>query len=122
MKFIVRNVTIDWVNIGVINMAKRGDAARESVRDTIVKAFEATNNFVTIQDKKIYVTAQDGPGGEVIQFAIAMTIPKTPVQGSGQPTTETTKAVVGEPPQPVDLAPEDKEKVKELMERLGINQ
>ena len=103
-------------------MAKRGDQARESVKNTIIEAFSKDGNFVTFQDKKIYVQAKDGANGEVIQFAITMTMPKTPVAAgaapiavsndwSGEPSTVDT---------PTELAPEDKAKVADLMEKLGI--
>ena len=59
---------------------KRGDLAREKVRDTIIKAFGG--DFITIYDKKIYVKAQDGANGEEIQFAITMTMPKTPIDAA----------------------------------------
>ena len=54
-------------------MAKRGDFAREEVKQIIINAFG--DNFVGIQDKKIYVKAKDA-GGEVIQFCINITMPK----------------------------------------------
>ena len=60
-------------------MAKRGDCARTKVRETIMNAFGS--NFVAEQDKKLYVMAQDD-SGEMIQFAIAITMPKTPIGGN----------------------------------------
>ena len=49
-------------------MAKRGDAARADVMDTIVRAFKDVDALEGVVDKKIYVWAQDGAGGEKIQF------------------------------------------------------
>ena len=57
-------------------MAKRGEIARERAKDIICKAFG--EDFVTVQDKKIYVMAKD-EGGEKVQFAITLTMPKTPI-------------------------------------------
>lgn len=65
-------------------MPKKGDVARETVKNTIIETFNSTGNYVAFVDKKIYVTAQDGPGGEVLQFAISMTMPKTPVASAAQ--------------------------------------
>ena len=98
---------------------KRGDVAREAVRNTIIKAFEG--NFVGMQDKKIFVQAQDGPAGEMIQFAISLTMPKVPLfADAGNSTsveaTSTSIASSG----PVVLAKEDEEMVNELMRRLHI--
>ena len=55
-------------------MAKRGDAARAEVMSTITNAFATTGNLVGTIDKKIYVTADDG--GEILQFAISITMPE----------------------------------------------
>ncbi len=107
-------------------MSKKGDQARESVKNIIIDAFTQKNAFVAFQDKKIYVQVPDGPNGEVLQFAIAMTMPKVPVV-AGAPTTAPTdwssdSISAGENPQvtPTELSPEDKAKVQELMERLGV--
>lgn len=107
-------------------MAKRGDQARESVKNTIVEAFSNLGAFVCIQDKKIYVTAKDGPGGETLQFAIAMTMPKTPVAAEPSPTDWTndgdgTSVAPVAAPTPVALDPADKAKVEELKRRLGVS-
>ena len=103
-------------------MAKRGELARESVKNTIIDAFSATNSFVTVRDKKIYVNVPDGPNGEIIQFAISMTMPKTPIESAG-PVGKASNGVTfsEEPTGPVELSPADKEKVSQLMNRLGIN-
>lgn len=101
-------------------MAKRGDAARQSVMDTICKAFG--DNFVGIQDKKAYVFAQDGVNGERIQFAISITMPKTPIAGGGDsmPSTASSEAPAATNFTPTELAPDDKAKIEELKAKLGI--
>lgn len=101
-------------------MSKRGDQARESVKNTIMAAFSNTNNFVGIADKKIYVTAEDGIGGEKIQFAISMTMPKTPLSESAIATTSNETAATPKTSGPVILAAEDEAMVDKLMEKLGI--
>lgn len=95
-------------------MAKKGDLARESVRDTIINAFKEKDSFVCIQDKKIYVEAKDGDNGEVYQFAISMTMPKTPVEGISFEKEEPSK------PAAVELSESDKAKVEELKRMLGF--
>lgn len=105
-------------------MPKKGEVARQNVAQTIIKAFQATNDFVCFQDKKIYVLAQDGDNGEKLQFAISLTMPKTPVaaQTTANPNENgvSTGAVVNTAPTPVDISPEDREKVAELKKMLGI--
>lgn len=100
-------------------MAKRGDQARESVKNTIIAAFSGSNDYVGFVDKKIYVTAQDGVGGEKIQFAISMTMPKTPLSADAAASAEVTPAMTG-PSGPVVLAEEDEKAVDELMKKLGV--
>lgn len=97
---------------------KRGDAARESAKNTIINAFAATGDYVATLDKKIYVTAKDGPNGEVIQFAISMTMPKVPVEPQEQ-SSDTPVSTVSETF--TELSAPDKQKVAELMQKLGIS-
>ena len=101
-------------------MAKWEDTAGQSVMDTICKAFG--DNFVGIQDKKAYVFAQDGVNGERIQFAISITMPKTPIAGGGDsiPSTSSSEAPAATNFTPTELAPEDKAKIAALKEQLGI--
>lgn len=98
---------------------KRGDNAREFVKNTIISAFEAVNGYVCIQDKKIYVEAEDAPGGERIQFAISMTMPKNRVSASNGGSGASS------PDQPemrevYSLSDADFAKINELKERLGV--
>ena len=107
-------------------MPKKGDQARQKVAQTIIDAFSATGNFVCFQDKKIYITAKDGAMGELLQFAISMTMPKVPVAGASQTTAGTdgnesaTGIVENTPPTPVEISPEDKNEVERLKQMLGI--
>ena len=106
-------------------MAKRGDAAREAVKNKIIEAFGP--NFVAFLDKKIYVEAQDGPGGETLQFAITMTMPKTSVsREEGTNTTAPASSDWSGPAAatpvatPTEITDDDKAKVAELMKKLGL--
>ena len=108
-------------------MPKRGDIARERVKDTIINAFSASGDYITTQDKKIYVQARDGDNGEVIQFAISMTMPKTQVSAApaatwypeGSPDSEQVSMPV-KTVKPVEMSPEDKAAVERLKRALGV--
>lgn len=102
------------------NLAKKGDLAREYVKNKIVEAFGG--DFVGIADKKIYVKARDGENGEEMQFAISMTMPKTPLETAGSSTPDLSTGVFSSVPAstPVEMDPADKAKVEELKKRLGI--
>lgn len=107
-------------------MAKRGEIARDRAKDIIVKAFGG--DFVSIQDKKIYVMAKD-ENGEKIQFAITLTMPKTPIDTGDKYVNKndwTDSDVINVPsasPSPsvnTEVSDEDKKKIDELMRTLGI--
>ena len=108
-------------------MPKRGDIARERVKNTIMDAFSATNDLICVQDKKIYVQARDGDNGEVIQFAISMTMPKTQVVAAGpatwypggSPDSEQVSMPI-KTVEPVEMSPEDKAAVERLKRALGV--
>ena len=102
---------------------KKGDGARAFVASTIEEAFRSLGLYVTTQDKKIYVNAQDGAGGEVLQLAISMTIPKTPI---GKPAVNGVVSGEGAFPAtpvatPTQLSAEDQAAVQDLMNRLGVS-
>lgn len=101
-------------------MARKGDQARAEVMEKILRTFEGS----FVQDKKIYVTAAEG--GETIQFAVSLTMPKIPVSGSA-PSVNTSadgnhdwsdKPATATP---VEISTEDNTKVEELMRRLNIS-
>lgn len=98
-------------------MARKGDQARTEVTNRILEAFPGS----FISEKKIYVNTIEG--GEPIQFAIALTMPKIPVvnaaggsdtAGNHDWSENATTAT------PIEITPEDDAKVTALMERLGI--
>lgn len=103
-------------------MPKKGDAAREAVKNVIIKAFG--EDYVGIQDKKIYVQAQDGPGGETLQFAISMTMPKNPLPAAGGGTWAPGGSLDSEDVPTVvvsEMSAADKAAVERLKQRLGIS-
>lgn len=105
-------------------MARKGDQARAEVMTRIVNAFPGS----FIQDKKIYVTAIEG--GEAIQFAVSLTMPKTPVAGPDGSTgvdaagNHDFSGTAAKPvtPTATEISPEDSAKVDALMARLGIKE
>lgn len=107
-------------------MAKRGDQARQSVMDAITTLFAEKGMLEGIQDKKIYVWATDGPGGERVQYAISLTAPKVQVTcGGAVPSNDgawpvATSTAPAAQPAPTQLSDEDKAKVDELMKALGL--
>jgi len=111
-------------------MAKRGDVARASVLTAIEECFKSKGDLEGTVDKKIYVWAQDGPGGERIQYAISITAPKTPVTCGGsvggdqapwEDAPQTSGAASSAPNVPIELSAADKAKVASLMASLGLN-
>ena len=96
---------------------RRGDLAKQYVSDTIIQTFD--ESYVTTQDKKIYLNVPDGPGGEIVQIALSMTMPKVQIEApaAGAPTSASTHAPAKTP---VTLSDDDKAAVAQLMKNLGI--
>ena len=106
-------------------MAK-GAVAKENVTKILAEAFGS--NFIGEYDKKIYVYANDG--GEMVQIAISMTCPKTPVgtvspaaldfggdldfENMGAPVVAQTAF------EPAEISEEEKQTVADLMAKLGL--
>jgi hypothetical protein len=93
-------------------MAK-GQIAKETLGSIIIEA--VGDKFVTVQDKKIYVNMDDG--GETVQVAIAMTVPKTPI-AAGSSTSSSSKE--NSAFTSTELSPEDKAKVEQLKKLLNV--
>lgn len=101
----------------------RGSVAKEKVTEKIKAAFGA--DYVGEVDKKVYVWADDG--GERVQIALSMTCPKVFVN-----TVDTTSLnyntgidfsggdTVVVAPEKVEISDEEKENVRNLMQRLGL--
>ena len=58
----------------------------------------------------------------MVQIAVSLTMPKTPIAGGGDsmPSTASSEAPAATNFTPTELAPEDKAKIEELKQRLGI--
>lgn len=101
---------------------RRGDLAKQSAIATIQEAFG--ENFVGLVDKKLYINVKDGPNGEVVQLAIALTMPKTPVTADAVPVAapkvDANAAWESKPSTPTKLSADDEKKVADLCARLGI--
>lgn len=101
----------------------RGSVAKEKVTEKIKAAFGA--DYVGEVDKKIYVWADDG--GERVQIALAMTCPKTFVNTVNTASLNYNNGIdfsgedtVVVAPEKVEISDEEKENVRNLMQRLGL--
>lgn len=102
----------------------RGAIGKQNVINKIKQAFGA--DFIGEYDKKIYVYTQEN--GERIQIALSLTCPKVPVAISDNPTTgdfnfedDAPNVVVAAGAyQPAEITKEERERVNDLMKRLGL--
>jgi hypothetical protein len=105
-------------------MAARGTQAKEFVTKKIMEAFG--QNFIGTYDKKLYINAPEN--GELIQVAISLTCPKTPVEFTGSVQTgdfnfedvEPTVMSAAAGPATVEVTAEEKQTIEDLMKRLGL--
>ncbi len=97
---------------------KKGDIARETVKNQIIKAFG--DNYIGQRDKKIYVNAKDGPSGEIIQVAISMTIAKIQIGNFVEDGGGAFPSTTEQKPNSTELSDEDKSEVARLMKKLNI--
>ena len=104
-------------------MAK-GTIGKQNVINKIKQALGA--DFIGEYDKKIYVWTTEN--GERIQIALSLTCPKVPVAISDNPTTgdfnfedDAPNVVVAAGAyQPAEITKEERERVNDLMKRLGL--
>ena len=104
-------------------MAK-GTIGKQKVINKIKQNFGA--DFIGEYDKKIYVWTTEN--GERIQIALSLTCPKVPVAISDNPTTgdfnfedDAPNVVVAAGAyQPAEITKEERERVNDLMKRLGL--
>ena len=101
----------------------RGAQAKSKVEQIISSAFK--DNFLGVYDKKLYVQAEEN--GEMVQVAISLTCPKTPVVISNKPLNfedklnfEDGATIIQHPQMQTEISDEERQTVKELMERLGL--
>lgn len=109
-------------------MARKGDEAKSKIIEKIKESFG--QDFVGIQDKKLYVVQEEN--GEKLQFAISITMPKTGIET----TTTVTNSIeveefslggvklVNKPIETLanseEMRAKEKETVKKLMAELGL--
>ena len=107
-------------------MARKGDIAKATVLNKISEIYPDA----IFADKKLYVWETD-EGGEKVQIAIAMTMPKVPVEGgesmpkvsSGAAPWENAAAAASMKKMDKIIASKDEEEmVAKLMEKLGIKE
>ena len=102
----------------------RGAIGKQNVINKIKQAFGA--DFIGEYDKKLYVWATEN--GERIQIALSLTCPKVPVAISDNPTTGDFNFEDDAPNvvdaagayQPAEITKEERERVNDLMKRLGL--
>lgn len=97
---------------------RKGEVAKDEVLEILKKAFG--NKFVGVQDKKVYLNMEED--GEIVQFALSITKPKTMVtiekEESKLPQKEESKII--------DISSKERdrkiqeESVRKLKERLGL--
>lgn len=102
-------------------MAK-GSIAKEVITKKLKEAFGA--DFIGEVDKKIYIQAPEN--GEMVQIAISMTCPKTPVTVSNAPVVKNgIMDFEAEPelvaPTPVaEVTEDERATIQDMMRRLGL--
>ena len=104
-------------------MAK-GTIGKQNVINKIQQAFGA--DYIGEYDKKIYVWTQEN--GERIQIALSLTCPKVQVEVAKSPVTgdfnfedDAPSAIVAAGGfHPADITDEERARVNDLMEKLGL--
>ena len=101
-------------------MAVRGATAKIAVQNKIQEAFG--NDYITMQDNKIYVWADDG--AERVQIAISMTCPKVPIDTAAVPDDGDTSDWDFTDPSPApaqaQISVDEQQNIEDLMKRLGL--
>lgn len=101
-------------------MAK-GAIAKEIITKKLKEVFGA--DFIGEADKKIYIQAPEN--GEMVQIAISMTCPKTPIGVSNGPAIRNGMMdFEAEPiftaPKTSEISEEERETIQDMMKRLGL--
>lgn len=97
-------------------MAK-GAIAKESVIKKITEAFGA--DYLGEVDKKYYVQAEEN--GEMVQVALSLTCPKTPVAFSGYVSVSGPAEMPVEAPRAsIEISDDEKKNIADLIARLGL--
>lgn len=100
-------------------MAK-GAVAKENAAKKMAEVFGS--NWIGEYDKKYYIWSEEN--GEKVQIAISMTCPKTPIGEAGAVTDSNVlnfeDSVTSGEGAKVDITPDEKKNVADLMARLGL--
>ena len=102
----------------------RGAIGKINVTNKIKEAFGA--DFIGEYDKKLYIWTQEN--GERIQIALSLTCPKVQVAVADAPATgdfnfeddAPSTVVAASAFQPADITTEERERVNDLMKKLGL--
>ncbi len=98
----------------------RGAIGKQKVIEQIAKAFG--EDFIGEVDKKVYVWTEEN--GERIQIALTLTCPKTPVVTDNDTGDwDFSESEIKTAPTPIvipEITSEEKEKVADLMKKLGL--
>lgn len=100
-------------------MAK-GAVAKENAAKKMAEVFGS--NWIGEYDKKYYIWSEEN--GEKVQIAISMTCPKTPIGEAGAAVDSNVlnfeDSVASGGDTKVDITPDEKKNVADLMARLGL--
>ena len=100
-------------------MAK-GAVAKENAAKKMAEVFGS--NWIGEYDKKYYIWSEEN--GEKVQIAISMTCPKTPIGEAGAVTDSNIlnfeDSVASGEGVKIDITPDEKKNVADLMARLGL--
>lgn len=100
-------------------MAK-GAVAKENAAKKMAEVFGS--NWIGEYDKKYYIWSEEN--GEKVQIAISMTCPKTPIGKAGAAVDSNVlnfeDSVASGGDTKVDITPDEKKNVADLMARLGL--
>lgn len=101
----------------------KGTIAKQNFANKLKEVFG--QDYIGEVDKKLYVYADDG--GERVQLAISLTCPKTPIATVNEKKLTyntgidfTADAETPVSPDNVDISDEERERVRELMKRMGL--
>lgn len=102
-------------------MAARGTIGKQNVTNKIKEVFGS--DYIGESGGKIYVWTVEN--GERIQIAIALTCPKTQVSIVEAPVVgdynfEDDAPIAAAPAQVAEITDEERERVKEMMRKLGL--
>lgn len=95
---------------------RRGEQAKNIIKETLINNLQ--DCFVAEQDKKLYFNIKEND--EIVQIAISMTVPKNTIGNQDNMNNETSYVGINQSAD-VEISQEDKKKIADLMEKLGLN-